>query len=249
MGLRNLNIELVYGTRDENTLLPALRDMERKLGAERRPYAMRAGAIDLVSVVEIAVTFVVLHVVVAKYLEGFLGTSELEKAGQAHREAIARWFSGVEEDISRVVTESAALFTAQITTTSNDHFDRAVVLLIPFRGKSLYICLNHRGVTPQLISRLPGAIARVMRLINDGALPNDGIGILQLYFDAANQDWRYLFVPTDEGFGHWIDRYVDMETNRTIRVASPKDFIDAFRIEPRDQYKFLVNPFRELRPK
>ena len=67
----------------------------------------------------------------------------------------------------------------------------------------------------------------------------------QLFFDFESGSWRYLFIPTNEAFGHHIDRYMNLENGKTLLLSSNQQFIERFGPSVEDQLKFLVSPFRE----
>ena len=85
-------------------------------------------------------------------------------------------------------------------------------------------------------------MVRVVRLISDIGIPEDAI-IVQLYFDYKSRDWRYLLAPTLKGFGHFIDRVIDIKTGACIGFTSAEQFIEFAGVTPKDGFKFLVDPF------
>jgi hypothetical protein len=93
---------------------------------------------------------------------------------------------------------------------------------------------------------LPEGFARAGEYISNVGLPNNTANIVQLFPDIATSTWRYLFAPSQAGFGHHIDQYVDLSDGTLHRVSSPADFIRRFSgpSGDSDDLKYLVSPTR-----
>lgn len=244
--LEALLVEYSYRGSEESVVNDTIRLFEAEVGGERKPYAMRLGAIDLVTFLEIVVSFVAgvaITPVLSKYFEGLLGADGLKKLGEEHRMAINGWFSKLESDFEKLLTALKNLLKAGPPRFIFKKKEKALALRIRLGYAECFIVLNHSSMDPTLFHRLPQAIARLLRYVAEYGLPDDA-HVLQLYFDGKTKDWKYLFMPTSSGFGRWIDRYVDLETSETVHVRSQSEFNKTFGPSYEDEWKFLVGPFR-----
>jgi len=245
--LQVTQIEYVYGKYEEANLLPILKMLETEIGGKRKPYGMRGGAIDLVTFLEIVISFVAgvaIRPVISKYFEGFFNADALKKLGEKHRQQIINWSTKLQDDIEIIIKafERAYKTTVPITFQGKPE---AVAICIHLGLSSFHIVLNHENVSPKLMRNLPKGVILALRYLAESSIPKDATA-LQLYFDKTSHSWKYLFMPTPQAFGRWIDRYVDLDTGQVVRITSQKEFIDKFKPSDNDQYKFLVDPFREV---
>jgi hypothetical protein len=88
-----------------------------------------------------------------------------------------------------------------------------------------------------------GAVAAI-RYLHETSPLEDTLAF-QLFFDATSCEWVYLFVPSSEGFGHHINRYVDLRNQEVRQVSSQSEFLRLFQPASEDELKFLVSPFRD----
>jgi len=70
----------------------------------------------------------------------------------------------------------------------------------------------------------------------------DDIKVVQLYPNFDKQEWDYLFIPTENAFGNYIDRYYCFSENRIYYIVSAIDFIEKFQITDLDEYKLIIYP-------
>ena len=238
-------VEYEYRKNHEASLLPMLKTLESEIGGERQPFGMRAGFIDLVTFLEIAIGFLAVGAVttiVHKYFEGLFG-DDAKRLGEKHRKQLDQWFSKLESDLERIVQSLNKAYRSKAPIT----FKRkpmAAAIRINLGPKMLYVVLNHDNVSPKLVVYLPKGIIRALRFLAESSLTQKDT-VFQLYFDEASQTWKYLFMPTNKASGRWIDRYADLDTRQIIHVTSQKEFIAKFLPSRNDQLKFLVDPFRE----
>lgn len=243
--MESCNIEYVYRKSEEEELEETIGRLQEQLGGNRKPYHSRHGAIDLVSFLELLIIFtagISVKPVLQKYFEGLLNADGLKKIGESHRKEITEWFLKLEKDIFQILDALHSSLSVLHTSFTFDGNEEAVVLEIPTYSGLLYVTLNHRDITPKLIKNLPEGIIKAVRFLCEKGFSGDTM-VLQLYFDKQLQQWVYLLAPTVEGFGNFIDRYVDLRDGEIRYLASQSEFIQTFNPAPEDTLKFLVSPY------
>jgi len=241
-----LVIKYSYSLNNEPELEPILTALERRLGGERRPYAGRKGAIDLVTFLELVigiVTTATLGKVLESYFSGLLRTEEAKLIGQQHRTIIKQCLRNVEKGLQEIVIEIKDWLKLEVVFPHISGKEQLLAIQFQLGRTTCYIVLNQPHITEEALDTLPNAIIRVIRLITEIGIPQDAT-VVQLYFDPKSGDWRYLLAPTIEGFGHFIDRVIDIRTGQCIIISSADNFIKFADITPDDGFKFLVDPFR-----
>jgi hypothetical protein len=245
--MKSLYIKYEYQIAEEKYLEDFLTELQKEVGGENSSYSSRRGAIDLVAFLGIVLTFAIvptLQSAVQKYLEGLFSLDELKGLGEGHRKQILRWFQELETNVSRLIK---AIQAGRARINKNFTFqqkEEALVLEIPTRFGTIYIVLNHKHMSPTLLENLPRGVVAAIRYLHEGSRL-DGAIAFQLYYDATSQEWVYLFAPSSDGFGHHIDRYVDLRNREVMQVSSQLEFMRLFRPASEDEFKFLVSPFRE----
>ena len=96
------------------------------------------------------------------------------------------------------------------------------------------------------LEMLPAAIDRIVALYVAGAIPADAHSS-QLFYDNNSASWAVLFIPTNDGFGHHIDRYIDLIDGTVHLVIDNNEFVRLFQPFAVDKLKFLVTPFPDVR--
>ncbi len=239
-------ISYSYKSGDESDLEDLLILFEKKIGGKREPYYSRSGAIDIVSFFEIFIPFtsgVVITLLLEKYFEGLLDTDELTSVGKKHKTEIIAWYKNVESNIKKLLSPIAKPPKKVFSRYTNQQTEKAAALRVSFGKIECYIVLNHSTINERLIENLPYAITSIIEYLKTSGLPEE-THVLQLYYDIEDYNWKYLFLPTANGFGNFIDRYVDLTTGELVHLNSPDDFVNTFLPVLQDRYKFLVNPFR-----
>jgi hypothetical protein len=240
-----LEVTYRFSAFSKNQLDPILQLLEAKTPARRESWELRAGAIDLVTVLEIAVGFVAavaVKPIVAEYFKGLFNADELKELGQEHRIAAERLASAVRSKLKEIVSNVSAVFDSRPICLNLREPEDAIALVIEYGPCPCYVVLNHARMTEALAADLPDAVIRVMEYLWANGLP-DGARCLQLYFDEHDQVWRYLFVPTSRGFGRFIDRYIDLHTRQVHTLTSRSMFVHRFQPSVRDKHKFLIDPY------
>ena len=236
-----LQIRYSYSSRDEEKLEPLLTELEQQLGGERESYWMRYGAIGLVTILELVIS-VTIAVPVSKYFEGLLLGDKAEKLGQKHREQIISWLSKLSSEIEQVIQIGQSLLKSHFVDTSlSIGGDGAIAITIPINSIQLYAVLNHTNIPKEIERNLSEGLVTAIKFLLTHPVPEDSIAF-QLYFDKTSTRWKYLLIPTAQMFGRWIDRYIDLDTERVHFVESREQFFEIFRPESHDEYKFLISP-------
>ena len=233
--METLDYRYVYRRTNEPKLEPALAYLESELGGVRKPFDGRKGAIDLVTILEIAI-----GVIVGKYFEGLFNGDGLKGLGESHRRQIMSWLAETSGEIQKTVKAVEPLLTLRPEKLHND----AIALTLELGSKILYIVLNHHAMSRSLLSNLPAGIMATLQFFIEHPIP-DNSQIFQLYFDKITKRWKFLFAPSPNGFGRVIDRYIDLDTNGLYWIKSRREFVEMFRPETNDEFKFLVSPFRQ----
>ena len=236
---------LIYRKSEESELEDFLTALQQDIGGTRSPYDRRAGALDLVSFLELVVVVAGISVrpVVQKYFEGLLNADGLKKLGEKHRSQLLEWFGEFRVSLSSAIGHIHANLRLLHTSFTLSGKEMALALEIPTAFGELYVVLNHQNLSPRLLKSLPGGIVSAIRFIYETGFPDQTVAF-QLYYDSATDEWPYLFAPTTRGFGNHIDRYVDLRNSRIEQISSSEEFRELFRPAVEDEFKFLVSPLR-----
>ncbi len=240
-------IKYVYGQTEEAHLESFLASLQERLGGQRTPYFARGGAVDIVSLLELLVVFtagISIKPVLQKYFEGLLNADGMKALGEKHRKEVTDWFHVLEKDLADIVSSIHLSLGLLHTSLTYDGNEEAIVLEIPTYSGPLYVVLNHKELTPQLVKNLPKGIITAVQFLCENSFPDKAVAF-QLYFETKSHQWVYLFAPTVNGFGDYINRYVDLRDAEIRHLASQSAFIHMFDPAPEDSLKFLVSPFKK----
>lgn len=197
---------------------------------EIKKYSSRSGALDLVSIIETGLTFIVLKNVQA-FTKGFIGEDWFKNLGEKARKEL-------EHEIIQAQGFIKAYFDVFVRNKTNKQ--EAFVISENIGDVTLYVVINHYNMTDQLLDKLPKALVDTY-----GKISLEYISIesktCQLFPDFENNEWRYLFTPTYKGFGNFVDNYYDFKSNRQIQINSKQDFVDRFDLIDEDKYKLIIN--------
>ena len=222
-----LNVDYSYSSKDEEELSPILTSLEKRLGGERRPYGGRAGAIDLVTFLEVVISLVAsatLGKVLESYFSGLLRTEDTKTIGQQHRETIERWLNNVKIGLQEIVAAIEERLKSRKHLSTFFGKEQPFAIRFQIGQITCYVVINQPHITQEALDILPNAIIRVVRFFAEVGIPEDAT-VVQLFFDSKSSDWRYLLAPTREGFGHFIDRVIDIKTGEIYsRITSADSF-------------------------
>lgn len=241
-----IKISYVYLENDEVSLNPILESFEKEIGGERHPYGMRMGAIDLVTFIEFVITFIAgasLGEILKNYLSGLVAADSAKGLGEKHREIIKNWLNNVEQGFNQLIKTVKQKFDGGFRAPTFEDKEQPIAICIHISDIEIFIILNQHNITDEAFGLLPNAIVRTLSFIAENGLPEDTF-VLQLYFDSQKNDWCYLFAPSKNAFGHYIDRIININTGEITIIKSAKEFIAFTEISESDGIKFLVDPFR-----
>jgi hypothetical protein len=241
-----LTFQYEYSKNDEEYVDKVIKEIENDLGGERHPYGARAGAIDLLTVLEFVFTFIVgttLGRALNEYFSGLIKSDSAKKLGERHHEIIKNWLNDIENAFQNFIKSFKRKFHNDVETPTFEGKEKSIALRLSIVHIDLFIVLNQYKINDQNLDKLPAAIVKVLKYIAGTNLPEDII-VLQLYYDHNQNDWCYLFMPSRNAFGNCIDRMVNINTDDIIYFDSPEDFISRLKISEEEGLKLLVDPFR-----
>lgn len=198
---------------------------------EVKTYYTKSGTIDLVSIIETILTFTVLNNS-KSFLKGLIGDDFFRQLGTEVRQELLIEIQNLKGFIE-------AYYKVFIKRKKDE--SKAFVISVMIEDIRLYVALNHSQMTDELLESLPQTL-----VISYGKIIRNHIEveskICQLFPDFENNKWSYLFVPTINGFGNYIDQYFDFEIDQLIQVNSKSDFLERFKINDLDLNKLIINP-------
>jgi hypothetical protein len=234
-------IKYSYRGGNESTLATFLEELEKKVGGRREPYYAKGGAIDLVSFLEITVSFITSQLA-KKYVKGFFGADTIQKMAENHRKQVLSFLQDLEVKLYELMIniEDAKIFLGSKFEFNSK--EKALVIEFYLPAGALHVVVNHAAMSPITIKNLPAGILSAIQFLAENQL-EDEQGIYQLYFNDKHE-WNYLFAPTTEGFGRYIDRIIDLRSQTVHKISSIEEFVSLVSPHPDDELKFLVSPFR-----
>jgi hypothetical protein len=203
----------------------------KKFGiTEIRTYSSRFGSLDLDLFIETTLQFYVLRSF-ESFAKGFIGEDWLKNLGIESRKIL-------ESEMINAKYFIKAYY--EVFVKSKNNRKKAVVISEMIEDVTLYAVINHHKITEELLNRLPHALVDTYGRISLGYI-NVESKTCQLFPDFEDNTWRFLFTPTYEGFGNFIDQYFDFKLNQMIKVESKSDFLEKFDITDEDKYKLIIN--------
>jgi len=233
-----LEIQIEYGANDRlsDDTLDEIRDVAQRYGnlSEKR-WGIRAGAIDLVTVLEVVGIFTGMKILDG-LVEGLIGKDIFEEIGRK-----LRW--GAFEQANRLRFFLVELFERAISK-NRDRYG-AITIVEHVNDFSLYVVINHKRMNSNLIEKLPEALALAIIITANSDFEGGQPHVIQLYPNFETESWDYMLMPTTKAFGNFIDRYFNLK-NRTLHfLSSPDEFIRQFNPDDKDDFKFLISSKRD----
>lgn len=192
----------------------------------------RSGAIDLVTTLEIFFLTFVAKPILEGFFKGLFGEDYFRNIGTSVRE-------GAAEEVQDFKTYLINLYRVFVSKKLNEEYAIAIVEHID--GVVYYAVLNHKKATQKLISELPLALVRAVGEVSLKRILITEPFTVQLYPNFETESWDYLFIPTVDGFGDFVDRYYDFSLNKTITLLSREQFYEQFDIDDSDTYKYIIS--------
>ncbi|MDA3838893.1 MAG: hypothetical protein PF574_07930 [Candidatus Delongbacteria bacterium] len=195
----------------------------------------RGSAIDLISTVEIIIKLIILKQA-NSFISGFIGEDWFENIGKQTRLTVLKNIQTTKHFIKKYYN----FFIKNKSTQKDAH-----VISVMIESTELYIVLNHSKMNDELLSKISKAIVDTYSKISLGYI---GVAspVCQLYPDFEDNEWRYLFIPTNSGFGNYVDRYYDLKLEKIIEISDKKEFLQKYKITEDDKNKIIINALREL---
>lgn len=211
------------------------RELSKLSTVTKSQWGSRSGAIDLITVIEVVGLFVSLKILDG-LVEGIVGKNSFVKIGETLRRAMGSKFIQVSKTLNKIYE----VFLSEQTDRKG-----AIAMIERFNNVSVYTVLNHHRITQNLILRYAEDMAIACTFLLENDLGDDFSGMAQLYPSFEEENWRYLFIPSNMAFGDFIDRYVDFSDMTIHEITSKDDFVRRFPDTDRDGFKILVTPKRD----
>lgn len=198
-----------------------------------RSYGLRAGAIDLVTIIDFALGTIAGEIIY-DYLKGVTNFNLAEELGKVSR----KYLIEVNELIQQIYKNHCQ------DKLLNSY---AVAYVDYFDGFSIYAVLNHADSSIQLIKKLGNTLLNIYNILPTLIEQiDDEIIVIQVYPDFELDEWRYLFIPSTQAFGKYIDRVYDMKYQKFIYFDSNTSFGEKFKPNIADKYKFVISYERDI---
>lgn len=234
-----MDIQIRYGT---NTSLGATEinevlELTKKHGSvEVSRWDIRAGAIDIVTFFELTICSALFRSltkpIIEGYLKGLTNESYFKDKGEQHRFVL-------KNEIISIKSYLNAFY--QVFIRKYQDTDKSIAIVERIDNCTIYVVINSKKVTEKLINNLAEALVKTCSYIALKLIDIEESCVVQLYPNFSTQTWDYLFAPTIQAFGKYIDRYYDFKDNQFYEIDSAKEFIEKFNIDNIDDYKFVVS--------
>jgi hypothetical protein len=166
------------------------------------------------------------------FLKGLLGEDYLKQFGKSVLDTVIR-------EIGALNNYYHSFYKVFIKNQASN--PKSISIREEFEGYNIYAVLNGSQMTEKLSKNLADAIVKTFALISSKDLIAEHPKILQLYPNFSTETWDYVFAPTTQAYGKFIDRYYDLKDNQYYFVTSAEEFIDLFNISNLDEYKFIIS--------
>lgn len=241
-----LEIEYHYRAHNEGALDSTLSALQNEIGGQRHPDSLLAGAIDLVTFLELVVTFVAgasLGEALRNYFSGLSGAEGAKDIGERHRAIVLQWLCDARDELARLIASAGLHCRKDIGAPEYGDKEYAIAIRIRIGRVECFIVLNGPHISEDALEHLPDAISRMLRFIAETELPEEST-ILQLCLDPLSREWRYLLAPSQQAFGSFVDRVLDLWTGQLMMLRTRHEFITLLRVAEKDGIKFIINPYR-----
>lgn len=230
-----MEFQINYGLRTElsEEEITQIIELSQKYGVVRtEKWGSHSGAIDLVTTLELFFLSFVAKPILDGFFKGLFGETYFNKLGTSVREGVTQEI----QDFKSYLTNLFRIFVSK----KLDNED-AISIVEHIEGVVYYAVLNHKKATEKLIYELPEALVRAVGEISLMRIPVTEPFIVQLYPNFEKETWDYLFIPTVDGFGNFVNRYYDFTLNQTITLNTREEFYEKFDVDDRDTYKQIIS--------
>lgn len=199
-------------------------------------WGSRNAAIDIVTFLEISAVSSLFSVltkpIVEGYLKGLVNEDYFKNLGRNNRNEIIHFVNEMKYFLSAFY---------EVFVVSKKLQNEAIALVEKIGNVTLYVALNSEKVTRELSINLGEALVKTIGYILLGYLKLDEPYVVQLYPNFETNTWDYVFAPTTEAFGNFVNRYFDFKDNQFHIIESAENFIEKFQISDLDEYKFIIS--------
>jgi len=235
-----MEIKVSYGSNTkltEDEISQIIKTSKKYGNVKVEKWGIRFGAIDILTSVEIVLGYALVKALMKPiaegYVKGFVNEPLFEKIGIRHRLAIKKEI----KQIKNFLKAFYEVFIVKKTTESE-----SIALVEYIEDCTLFVTLNSYQISEKLINNLAEALVKTFALVSLKIIDVEHPKVIQLYPNFESQEWDYLFVPTVNAFGKFIDRYYCFSEEKMHSIFSANDFIEKFQITDMDDYKFIINP-------
>ena len=195
------------------------------------------GSIDLVSLIEFSLGNYLINYltkpILESYNKGLINEEYFQKLGTDHRKKLI-------DKTSKIFPYFNGLYLNFLS--SQKDLQESISIVENFENFSLYVSLNEKKMSEELLNQFPEALCNTYSIISLGLIELQEPNIVQLYPNFEKQTWDYLFIPTVEGFGKFINKYYSFSENKIYYLATADEFIQKFNITDLSEYKLIINP-------
>jgi hypothetical protein len=209
-------------TKDE---LEQLISLSREHGdVEVQKRGSGSGALDLLNYIEIKLF--------DELIKGLFGADYLKGLGSTV-------FKSIIHEVSAIGDYYASIY--KIFIKGLEPKSRSIAIVEEFEGHTIYAVLNYSQFSEKLARDLAEAIVKTFSLISSKRMILESPKVLQLYPNFSTQTWDYVFAPTTQAYGKFIDRYYDFKDDEIHIVHTAEEFLDLFNVSDLDEYRFIIS--------
>jgi hypothetical protein len=204
-------------------------------------WGTKSGVLDFVSVLELSFVSSVFaqftKPIIEGYIKGLVNENYFKNLGEKNRIAITA-------SVIEIKNYLSAFYEVFILEKKSD--TKAIALIEQIGNVTLYVALNGENVTAKLIDNLGEALVKTYGYVSLGYLNIEAPYVIQLFPNFDTDTWDYLFVPTVEAFGNYINRYFNFNDNKYHFIYSAEEFIEKFETANLDDYKYIISAKHHL---
>ncbi|MCF6404081.1 hypothetical protein L3C95_14400 [Chitinophaga filiformis] len=231
-----MDVKIVYAndlniTETEIAEITKLSEEYGHLDIKKRT-GIRSSALDLVTLLEFSIVSGIGKIIRDAYLKGLLDENYIKSLGENTR----KHASSSLKAISNYFSAFYKVFISKKVQTG-----KAIAFIEQFEGYSIYVVLNEYRSTQKLVDNLAEALVKLCSMISLKQIEIDPPHILQLYPDYSTETWEYVFAPSTQAYGKFIDRYFSFREESFHSINSAEEFINKFQITDFDEFKFIIS--------
>lgn len=242
-----MKILIRYGsnTRLSEDVIDIVISTTKKYGEVKlEKWGSKSGALDFVSVLELSFVSSVFtqftKPIIEGYIKGLVNENYFKSLGEKNRIAITASLIEIKNYLS-------TLYKVFILEKKSDA--EAIALVEQIGHVTLYVALNGENVTAKLIDNLGEALVKTYGYVSLGYLNIEVPYVIQLFPNFDTDTWDYLFIPTVEAFGNYVNRYFHFKDNKYHFIYSAEEFIEKFETADFDDYKYIISAKHHLNNK